>query len=77
MKKQYKTMEGILIRPLAVGARAIFLHAGRLVRTSCVTAIYGGMEGGVCFETADAAYRLLTGPTKEPDVCQFSTAMAA
>lgn len=76
MKKQYKTMEGILIRPLAVGARAIFLHAGRLVRTSCVTAIHS-MEDGVCFETADAAYRLLTGPTKEPAVCQFPTAMAA
>lgn len=77
MNKPFKTMEGVLIRPLAVGARAIFLHAGRLVRTSCVTAIHGGMEGGICFETADAAYRLLTGPTKEPAVCRFSTAMAA
>ena len=77
MNKPFKTMEGVLIRPLAVGTRAIFLYAGRLVRTSCVTAIHGKMEGSVCFETADTAYRLLTDPSPEPAVCQFPTAMAA
>lgn len=77
MMKAEKTLEGTLIRPLAVGSRALFLHKGRLVRTSPVAAIHSMTWDEVCFETANTTYHLLTSPTREPAVSLDPMAMAA
>ncbi len=77
MMKAVKMLEGVLIRPLAVGSSALLLHGGGVVRTSRVMAIHGPIKDGVCFETLNTKYHLLTGPTCEPAVEQCSMGMAA
>ena len=77
MMKAMKILEGVLVRPLTVGSSALFLHGCDMVRTSRVVAIHGPIEGGVCFETLNTRYHLLTGPTYEPAVEQYSMGMAA
>ena len=51
MMKAVKMLEGVLIRPLAVGSSALLLHGGGVVRTSRVMAIHGPIKDGVWFET--------------------------
>lgn len=77
MMKAISILEGVLIRPLAVGTSALFLHGGDMVRTSKVVAIHGPIEDGVCFETLNTTYHLLTGPTYEPAAGQCPMTMAA
>lgn len=77
MIKAIKVLEGVLIRPLAIGSSALFLNGGGMVRTSRVVAIHGPIEDGVCFETLNTRYHLLTGPTYGPAAEQRSMAMAA
>lgn len=77
MIKAMKMLEGTLIRPLAVGSRALFLCSGGLVRTSPVVAIHSITDVEAHFETENTTYRLLTRPTRAPAVCQFPLAMAA
>ena len=76
-KKTTKTLNGDLLLPLSVGARAVILHQGLITRTSRVVAIHGRSEGEVCFETLNTQYRLLTGPSSEPAADCFPLAMAA
>ena len=76
-EKAMKTMTGTLLRPLAVGAKAVILHQGQITLTSRVVEIHGRSEGEVCFETLNTQYRLLTGPCSEPAADCFSLAMAA
>ena len=76
-KKTTKTLNGDLLLPLSVGARAVILHQGRITRTSRVVAIHGRSEGEVCFETLNTQYRLLTGPSSEPAADCFPLTMAA
>ena len=76
-RKPQKTLNGDLLLPLSVGARAVILHQGRITRTSRVVAIHGRSEGEVCFETLNTQYRLLTGPSSEPAADCFPLTMAA
>lgn len=75
--KTTKTLNGILMRPLAVGVKAVILHQGQVTFTSRVVGIHSYTGNGVCFETMNTQYRLLTGPTYEPDVSLYPVAMAA
>lgn len=77
MMKAVKMLEGVLIRPLAVGSSALLLHGGGVVRTSRVVSIHGPIKDGVCFETLNTRYHLLTGPTCGPAAEGVSMAMAA
>lgn len=76
-EKKVKTLNGTLMRPLAVGAKAVILHQGQVTLTSRVVAIHSQAEDEVCFETKNTHYRLLTGPTYEPAVSLFPMATAA
>lgn len=38
--KEVRTLTGILLRPLAVGSRAIIVHQGKITRTARTTAIH-------------------------------------
>ena len=76
-EKTTKTLNGVLMRPLAVGTKAVILHQGQVTFTSRVVNIYSNTENEVCFETMNTHYRLLTGPTYEPAVSLFPMAMAA
>lgn len=76
-KKAYKSLEGVLIRPLSVGASALILHGGQMTRTSRVVAIHSCGAGEVSFETLNTEYHLLTGPTYEPATSIFPMAVAA
>lgn len=76
-EKTEKTLSGVLLRPLAVGAKAVILHQGQVTLTSRVVAIYGFGPDEVRFETLNTQYRLLTGPSSEPAADCFPLAMAA
>ena len=75
--KEVRTLTGILLRPLAVGSRAIIVHQGKITRTTRITAIYHHTAVEVCFETLDTRYYLQTGPNFEPAVRAFPAALAA
>ena len=72
-----QTMTGTLLRPLAVGAKAVILHQGQITLTSRVVEIHSRTEDEIRFETLNTQYRLLTGPCSEPAADCFSLAMAA
>ena len=76
-EKAMKTMTGTLLRPLAVGAKAVILHQGQIMLTSRVVEIHSRTEDEIRFETLNTQYRLLTGPCSEPAADCFSLAMAA
>ena len=76
-EKAMKTMTGTLLRPLAVGAKAVILHQGQITLTSLVVEIHSRTEDEIRFETLNTQYRLLTGPCSEPAADCFSLAMAA
>lgn len=76
-EKTTKTLNGVLMRPLAVGAKAVILHQGQVTLTSRVVSIHCQTADEVCFETMNTQYRLLTGPTYDPAVSLFPVAMAA
>ncbi len=75
--KTTKTLDGVLLRPLAVGTKTVILHQGQITLTSRVETIYSRTEDEVCFETKNTHYRLLTGPTYESAVSLLPMAMAA
>ena len=75
--KIIRTMAGALLCPLAVGSRAVILHQGKIILTTCITAIHHRTAGEVCFETLDTRYYLLTGPDFEPAVSAFPAVLAA
>ena len=75
--KKVQTLNGILLRPLAVGSRAILVHQGKITRTACITAIRHRTVEEVCFETADTRYYLRTGPDMQPAVSPIPVALAA
>ena len=76
-EKAMKTMTGTLLRPLAVGAKAVILHQGQITLTSRVVEIHSRTEDEIRFETLNTQYRLLTGPCSEPAADCFSLAVAA
>ena len=76
-EKAMKTMTGTLLRPLAVGAKAVILHQGQITLTSRVVEIHSRTEDEIRFETLNTQYRLLTGPSSEPAAGCFPLAMAA
>lgn len=76
-KKITKTLNGTLLRPLAVGAKAVILHQGQITLTSRVVEIHSQTEDEIRFETLNTEYCLLTGPKCEPAASGFSMAMAA
>ena len=69
--KEVRTLTGILLRPLAVGSRAIIVHQGKITRTARITATHHHTAVEVCFETLDTRYYLQTGPNFEPAVSAF------
>ena len=75
--KKTKTLNGTLMTPLAVGARAMILHQGQVMLTSQVVAIHSVTGNEVRFETKNTHYRLLTGPFHQQAVSLSSMAMAA
>jgi len=75
--KENRTLSGILLRPLAVGSKAVIFHQGKITRTSPIVAICRRTVGEVCFETAATRYHLLTGPDTQPAVSPLPTALAA
>lgn len=76
-EKTTKTLNGVLMRPLAVGAKAVILHQRQVTFTSRVVAIHSRTDDAVQFETKNSYYRLLTGPFCEPVVSLLPMAMAA
>ena len=76
-RKPQKTLNGDLLLPLSVGARAVILHQGLITRTSRVVDIHSRTADEIRFETLNTQYRLLTGPDCEPAEGCFSMAMAA
>lgn len=76
-KKSTKTLNGTLLRPLAVGAKAVILHQGQITLTSRVVEIHSRTEDEIRFETLNTEYRLLTGPDREQTADSFPMAMAA
>lgn len=76
-EKAMKTMTGTLLRPLAVGAKAVILHQGQVTYTSRVVNIHSRTEDEIRFETLNTEYRLLTGPDREQAADSFPMAMAA
>lgn len=76
-KKTTMTLNGILLRPLAVGAKAVILHQGQVTYTSRVVSIHRRSVDEVRFETLNTQYHLLTGPSSEPAAGCFPLAMAA
>lgn len=76
-EKTLKTLHGILMRPLAVGAKAVIVHQGQITLTSRVVSIHSRTADEVCFETLNSEYRLLTGPFLQPAVSQLLMAVAA
>ena len=75
--KEVRKLTGILLRPLAVGSKAVIVHQGKITRTARIMAIHHRTAGEVCFETLDTRYYLLTGPDFEPAVSAFPAALAA
>lgn len=75
--KNIQTLHGILLRPLAVGSRAIIVHQGKVTRTARIMAIHHRTAEEICFETADTTYYLMTGPDTQPAVSLFPMALAA
>lgn len=75
--KEVRTLTGILLRPLAVGSRAIIVRQGKITRTARITAIHHHTAVEACFETLDTRYYLQTGPNFEPAVSAFPAALAA
>lgn len=76
-EKITRTLNGVLLRPLAVGAKAVILHQGQVTYTSRVVSIHSYGMSEVRFETLNTQYRLLTGPSPEPAAGCFPLAMAA
>lgn len=76
-EKAIKTMTGTLLRPLAVGAKAVILYQGQVTLTSRVVNIHSRTEDEIRFETLNTEYRLLTGPDREQAADSFPMAMAA
>lgn len=79
MTKAMKILEGVLVRPVTIGASALFFHGSEFIRTSKVVEIQSVTEEEVCFETLNTKYRLLTGHTYEPGpaVSQYPMLTAA
>ena len=75
--KKTRTLNGTLMLPLAVGAKAAILHQGLITLTSKVVAIHSQSESEVRFETKNTYYRLLTGPFNQPAVSLSPMTMAA
>lgn len=75
--KESKTLRGLLLRPLAVGSRAVIVHRGKITRTSPIVAIHRRTAEAAYFETLDTKYYVLTGPGTEPAVSKFPSALAA
>ena len=76
-KKTARTLSGVLLCPLMVGAKAVIFHEGLVTRTSRVVAVHSRTENEIRFETLNTQYRLLTGPGSEPAADCFPLAMAA
>lgn len=76
-KKIEKTLSGVLLCPLIVGAKAVILHQGQITLTSRVVEIHSRTEDEIRFETLNTEYRLLTGPDREQTADSFPMAMAA
>ena len=75
--KTVRTLTGILLRPLAVGSRAVIVHQGKITRTARIMAIHHRSADEVCFETLDTRTYLLTGPPFDPGVSAPPAARAA
>lgn len=75
--KTVRTLTGILLRPLAVGSRAVIVHQGKITRTAPIVAIHRRTAGEVHFETLDTRYYLLTGSDFEPAMSSLPAALAA
>lgn len=76
-EKATKELSGTLMRPLAVGSKAIIFHQGKFTRTSRIVAICRRSAEEVYFETQDAKYHLLTGPSTQPAASLSIMAFAA
>lgn len=76
-EKPTKTLTGVLLRPLAVGTRAVILHRGLATLTSQVEAIHKQTEDEICFETRNSLYRVLTGPVRSPAMSLSPMLLAA
>lgn len=76
-EKTMRTLSGVLLCPLMVGAKAVIFHEGLVTRTSRVVDIHSRTADEIQFETLNTQYRLLTGPNSEPAADCFPMAMAA
>lgn len=77
MKKKDKTINGILMCPLAVGASAHIFHQGMITHTSRIVAIHSRTTQEVCFETLNTNYRLILNPFPFAASSQYAMNMAA
>ena len=76
-EKKTRTLNGTLMMPLAVGAKAVILHHGQVMLTSQVVAIHSVTGNEVRFETLHTHYRLLIVPLQQTAVSLLPMAMAA
>lgn len=70
-------LDGILLRPLAIGSCAIIFHSGRITRTTRVVSIRNRGGDGLRFETLDTKYHLLTGPLAQSAAEPLPAVLAA
>lgn len=63
--KKSATLEGLLMHPLFVGACALILHAGKIIRTSSVVAIHDASADQIRFETLNTLYTLRLTPAPQ------------
>ena len=55
-KKTARTLSGVLLCPLMVGAKAVIFHEGLVTRTSRVVAVHSRTENEIRFETLNTQY---------------------
>lgn len=75
--KKSAILNGILIRPLLIGGRALILHCGQVIRTAPIVMIHDCGAGKIRFETASTNYTLLTDPDPQTAASAFQLGLAA
>lgn len=75
--KKSAFLSGILMHPLLVGARALILNGGKVIRTSPVVAIHDSSAEMIRFETMNTNYTLVMGPAPQAAAGAVLTNLAA
>lgn len=79
MNKNKKTilLDGILLRPLMIGQRAMIKSGNQVFRSSRIVSIHEQTEAFIHFETRNAHYHLATPPLPVAVIRPYSVSLAA